>query len=68
MKDNVLLQQIVRRVRCWYWNLRFLRNAAKSLNRRVDVENVLFAVAAGKRPLLTRDECRDLAYKLGTPK
>jgi hypothetical protein len=29
---------------------------------------VLFAVAAGKRPMLTRDECRALAMKLGTPK
>jgi hypothetical protein len=27
---------------------------------------VLFAVAAGKRPMLTRDECRELAIKLGT--
>ena len=64
----MLLQQVVRRVRRWYWTFRYLRTAVRGLNRRVDVENVLFAVAAGKRPLLTRDECRDLAVKLGTPK
>jgi len=48
-----------------YWKLRYLRTAARGLNRRVDVENVLFSVAAGKRPMLTRDECRALAVKLG---
>lgn len=52
--------------RLMLWKLRFLRNHAKSLNRRVEVENVLAEVAAGKRPLLTRDECRALARKLGT--
>lgn len=55
------------RLRRLYWKLRFLRSYAKSLNRRVDVENVLADVAAGKRPLLTREECRELALKLGTP-
>jgi hypothetical protein len=35
------------------------------LNRRVEVENVLLAVAAEKRPALTPDECRKLAYRLG---
>lgn len=48
------------------WKLRFLRSYAKSLNRRVEVENTLAEVAAGKRPLLTREECRALARKLGT--
>lgn len=38
---------------------------ASALNRRVDVENVLAQVAAGKRDMLTRDECRELAIKLG---
>lgn len=38
---------------------------SKALNRRVDVENVLAAVAAGKRELLTREECKTLAQKLG---
>lgn len=35
------------------------------LGRRVDVENVLLAVAGGKRGPLSADECRDLAYRLG---
>ena len=38
---------------------------ARALNRRVDVENVLAMVAAGKRDPLTADECRELAIKLG---
>lgn len=38
---------------------------ASALNRRVDVENALAMVAAGKRDLLTREECRELAIKLG---
>jgi len=48
------------------WKLRFLHHHAKSLNRRVEVENVLAEVAAGKRPLLTPEECRELARKLST--
>lgn len=40
---------------------------ADMLNRRVTVEQVLFDVAAGKRPPLTPDECRELALKLGIP-
>lgn len=55
------------KLRRWYWKYRFLRTAAKNLNKRVEVENVLLNVAAGKRPALTQDECRELAYKLGTP-
>lgn len=54
------------RLQRFLWKLRYLRTAAKGLNRRVDVENALAEVAAGKRPLLTRDECRALAVKLGT--
>lgn len=38
---------------------------SKALNRRVDVENTLAAVAAGKREPLTREECKALAQKLG---
>lgn len=40
---------------------------ADMLNRRFTVEQVLFDVAAGKRPPLTPDECRELALKLGIP-
>ncbi len=39
-----------------------------TLNRRAEVKNVLFEVAAAKRPMLTREERRALAIKLGTPK
>ena len=46
---------------------RWLDEYAKELNRRVDVENVLAMVAAGKREMLTREECRQLAKKLGVP-
>jgi hypothetical protein len=50
----------------WLYALRTIRSYASRLDRCVSVENVLFAVAAGKRPMLTRDECRELAIKLGT--
>jgi len=53
--------------RRWYYTIRFANSWAQQLNRRVEVENVLLAIAAGKRDPLTRDECRALAYKLGTP-
>jgi hypothetical protein len=43
------------------------KDHADSLNRRAEVETVLWNVAAGKRPMLTQDECRKLALKLGVP-
>lgn len=46
---------------------RIVRHHGDELNRRVEVENVLLAVAAGKRPSLTGEECLKLAYKLGMP-
>lgn len=52
--------------RWWYVFITF-RNYAQSLNRRAEVENVLLNVSAGKRPMLTKEECRQLALKLGTP-
>lgn len=51
----------------WRYKLAFISMHAESINRRVEVENVLAAVASGKRDLLTRDECRQLARKLGVP-
>lgn len=48
----------------WYYTLSSFRDYARSLNNRVDVENVLRQVAAGKRPPLTPKECGDLADKL----
>jgi hypothetical protein len=44
---------------------RILRNHGEELSKRAAVEVVLLDVASGKRPMLTRDECRELAYRLG---
>lgn len=59
------------RFKLWWWRMearwRLIRNHGDELNRRVEVEQVLFNMAAGKRPLPTQDECRALAIKLGTP-
>jgi hypothetical protein len=46
---------------------RIIRNHGDELNRRVTVENVLLEVADGKREMLTKGECRALAYRLGMP-
>ena len=43
------------------------KDHADSLNRRAEVENVLWNFAAGKRKMLTQDDCRKLALKLGVP-
>lgn len=51
----------------WYFTLIGIPRYAQDLNRRVEVENVLLMTAAGKRPPLTPDECRQLAYRLGVP-
>lgn len=57
------------RIRRWWWLVTVWPEISdEALNRRVDVENVLFNVAAGKRPMLTPEECRALALKLGTPR
>ena len=37
------------------------------LNRRVEVERELWLVFYGKRPVPTREECREWALKLGVP-
>ena len=56
----------------WWHRLRYrwylLRDHGKELNRRVEVENVLLAVWRGKRDMLTQEECKELAYKLGVPR
>lgn len=47
----------------------WMREYEKGMNRRAEVEEVLFDVARGKRAPLSADECRELAIKLGcTPK
>jgi hypothetical protein len=50
------------------WRDRFHDAFLTSLNRRSDVETVLWAVAAGKRGPIEADEARALAIKLGVPK
>lgn len=40
---------------------------ADFLNRRVKVENFLFACAMGTRPLPDKQQCRELALQLGVP-
>lgn len=47
--------------------LQWMREYEKSLNARVSVEEVLTQVGAGKRPMLTREECARLSVKLGVP-
>ena len=46
---------------------RWMDQYEKSLNARASAEQTLFDVANGKREALTRDECRELALKLGVP-
>ena len=55
----------------WLTRLKYrfiiLINHGEELNKRVDIENILFDMAKGKRALPTREECRVIALKLGTP-
>lgn len=51
----------------WCYALLNVRNFVDHLGRRVVVENILASVAAGKRPLLQPQDCRELARYLGTP-
>ena len=46
---------------------RMWKNYGADMNRRVTVENRLWAAAAGSKPPPTADECRELAIKLGVP-
>lgn len=48
----------------WYYALRSYGNLAQRIGRCVTVEAVLLDVANGKRPALTKQECRELAFKL----
>ena len=47
---------------------RIIRYHGKELNRRAYIEEQLLLIAEGKRSLPTREECRILALKLGTPR
>lgn len=61
----------VMRLLQWLTRLRYrlatFHDYGNRLNRSVDVENALMQVATGKRDLLSPDECRKLALKLGVP-
>lgn len=43
-------------------------NLEEVINRRAAIENRLFLIASGKAPLLTQEDCRVMALKLGTPR
>lgn len=61
------LERLVRRFVRWKYVVLTYRDYAARLNRSVEVESVLLACAAGKRDMLSKEECRQLAYKLGVP-
>lgn len=46
---------------------RLWRAAGDEAKRRNQVENFLWAAAAGKKPLPDAEKCRELARKLGIP-
>lgn len=54
----------MRRLYCWYYAIRSVRNLALRFNRCTDVERVLLDAANGKRPLPDKNECRQLTFQL----
>jgi hypothetical protein len=58
-----LRRRLERFVMRWRW----LRDYEISLNRRAEVEQELFDMARGKRPLPDAEQCRKLAIRLGVP-
>lgn len=48
--------------------LREIQTLSDRVNRSVDIEQHLFDVANGKRLPLTKQDCRILALRLGTPR
>jgi hypothetical protein len=55
----------------WYQELGRLRELSKiwgqSLNRRAEVEQMMFDAASGKRSMPTAEELREWALRLGVP-
>lgn len=41
---------------------------SENIERRAEIEQHLLNVATGKAPMLTQQDCRVLALRLGTPK
>ncbi len=64
---RIALRRIYQRCIRWKYVILTLNDYTARLNRSVEVETVLFNCAAGKREMLSRQECRELAVKLGTP-
>lgn len=64
---NSSLERMVRRFVRWKCAALTFCDYAARLNRSVEVENVLMACAGGKREMLSKEECRQLACKLGVP-
>lgn len=50
------------------WLLTYFREYPKQINRRAGIECELLDIANGKRPLPSREDCRVMALKLGTPR
>ena len=61
------LHRMVRRFVHWKYVVLTHKDYAALLNRSVEVETVLLAGAAGKREMVSPEECLALAYKLGVP-
>ena len=58
---------MIRALRRFLLRHRWQHDYEQSLNRRVQVEQELFDVANGKRPLPDREKCRELGLRLGVP-
>lgn len=56
---------MIERIKRWKAKWELFKNFDSILNRRVHVEQALLDMAGGKRPLPSRNECRELAQKLG---
>ena len=62
-----MVQKIIDKYRRLQARWRIISRHGKELNRRVTIENELLAIAKGDAPLPTKDQCRVMALKLGTP-
>lgn len=61
------MRNLLHFLRRWRDRIRFNAAYGRSLNRRAEVEQVLFDCASGVRPLPDAALCRQLALRLGTP-
>lgn len=63
MRVKKAMGRLHRFIARWRW----MRAYEVSLNRRAEVEQDLFNVANGKRPLPDAEQCRQWATRLGVP-